>query len=83
MKVTDPMMPGTTVATVACAVDSVPTSTAPATSADAPPPNAFSSATISGIAVIWIVSASVAPIAEPRTTPAIITPKPNVPPPNT
>ena len=47
-KVTEPMMPDTTVATAVCAVVALPASasTAPAMSADAPPPKALSKATI-------------------------------------
>ena len=79
-KVTDPIRPEATVATVVWAAgsDSL-TSTAPATSADAPPPNALSSATISGIAVIAIRSARVAPMAAPSPMPATIQRKASVP----
>ena len=73
-KVTEPISPDATVATVIWADGSTAlTSTAPATRADAPPPKAFRSATISGIAVIAMRSASVAPMPAPSTTPARIT----------
>ena len=77
-------MPETTVATAVCIVgSSTSASTAPAMSAEAPPPNAFSNATIWGIAVIWILSASVTPITEPSRTPARISANSCVPAPST
>ena len=83
-KVTEPMRPEATVATVVWADGSVAlTSTAPATRAEAPPPKAFSSATISGIAVIAMRRASVAPMAPPRATPARIMASPWGPAPKT
>ena len=47
-----------------------------ATSTDAPPPNPFKSATICGMAVIWIVLARTAPTAAPMTSPIMIAEKP-------
>ena len=67
-------MPEATVATVVWAVGSPPSaSTAPAIRAEAAPPKAFRRATISGIAVIWIFNASIAPMVEPRMIPARMT----------
>ena len=83
VKVTEPIMPEAAVAMSDWVVGVVPTSTAPATRAEAPPPKAFKRATISGMAVIWILRANVAPMAAPRTMPASITPSPNVPLPKT
>ncbi len=39
------------------------------------PPNPFRSATICGMAVIWIFTARTDPAAAPRTSPAMITAK--------
>ena len=45
---------------------------AAATRTDAPPPKPFNSATICGMAVIWILRARTAPIAAPMINPATI-----------
>ena len=45
---------------------------APATKADAPPPNPLKAATNSGIAVIWTLTAQITPITAPMATPSAI-----------
>ena len=50
---------------IACPVDVRRKNSADATSADAPPPNPFSSATICGICVIFTVLAAMAPTSDP------------------
>ena len=74
--VTAPMMPEAAVATSTTSVGSTArsASAAPATSTEAAPPNPLSSATICGIAVIWIRVASSTPITAPISTAARIIP---------
>jgi hypothetical protein len=73
--VTPPMSPEMPVATSSVVVGACPVtsaSAAPATSAEAPPPKPLSSATICGIAVIWIFRAPTAPIVPPTSMAAAI-----------
>jgi hypothetical protein len=79
-KVTAPMMPDAAAAAVSCASgtpscalgSALSTTLAPATSADAAPPNPFSTATICGMAVIGTRNAITDPTNAPTTTPSNI-----------
>jgi len=82
-KVTAPMIPDAATATEKVAEGGSPAPTvsrrlAPATRTDAPPPKPLKRATICGIPVIGTLTAKRAPIAEPASIPARITPKPTI-----